>query len=210
METASEYLEKVKIYINVEPFGLKFGAIFKKSETFQSPLNFVLNQIKKLGIKFEIGRIIEDKTGAILLNEFLIGDFLEKNDQITIFSEEYGLINKNLPGDNPHNSSKKNFFMKNASNLYKSKNFLKNKRKEKEKEKQKKKIQKKIESKEESNDENVSNKEIEKIQTNDNINNTNKKEKIENKNEKSNKKKNKTDKKRKLSSQSEEKNENDN
>ena len=202
METASEYVEKVKIYINVEPLGLKFGAVVKKSETFQSLVNFIRDQIKKLGIKFEIGRIIEDKTGAILLSDFLIGDFLEKNDQITIFSEEYGLINKNLPGDNIHNSSKKNFFMKTVSNLYRSKNFLRNKRKEKEKEKQKKKIQKIIETKEESSEENDSNGEIENNQNNDK-NQNDKKQK-----EKSDKKKNKTDKKRKLSSESEEENEN--
>ena len=43
--------EKVKIYINVEPLGVKFGTVFKKSDTFQSIANFILNQVKKLGIK---------------------------------------------------------------------------------------------------------------------------------------------------------------
>ena len=32
----------------VEPLGLKFGTVFKKTETFQTVINFVLSQINKL------------------------------------------------------------------------------------------------------------------------------------------------------------------
>ena len=156
--------EKVKIYIIVEPLGLKFGAVFKRSETFQAPVNFIQNQIKKLGIKFNLGRIIENKTDAIILTDFLLGDFLENNDQITILSEEYGFIKKNLPGDNEHSSSKKNFYLKSVSDLYKTKNFLKKKRKEKEKQNQKKEnnFQKKKEEKEENDEESENEKDNEK------------------------------------------------
>ena len=45
--------ERVKIYINIEPLGLKIGYVFKKSETFQSIINFVFNQVKKLGVKYK-------------------------------------------------------------------------------------------------------------------------------------------------------------
>ena len=55
-------------------------------------------------MKFELGKIIEDKSNAIILTEFLIGDILEKDDQISIYSEEYGFIKTNFPGDNDHNS----------------------------------------------------------------------------------------------------------
>ena len=127
MDSNQENIEKVKIYINVEPLGLKFGTVFKKTETFQSIINFVLSQIKKLNINFELGRINEDKTGAILLTENLIGDFLENNDEITVYSNEYGFIRNNFPGGNERNSSKKIYFLKNVSNLYRSKNFLKRK-----------------------------------------------------------------------------------
>ena len=151
--------EAIKIYINVEPLGLKFSTTFKKSETFQSPVNFVLNQFKKLGLKFELGKIIEDKSGALILTEFLIGDILEKDDQITIYSEEYGFIKTNLPGDNDHNSSKKNFYLKSVSDLYRSKTFLKNKRKEKQNQKNENK--KKPEAKEEKDEEDESNKDEE-------------------------------------------------
>ena len=93
-------IEKVKIYINIEPFGLKFGYVFKKSETFQSIINFVFNQVKKLEVK--LGRINENKTGAILLTENIIGDFLGNNDEITVYSEEYGFTRNNLPGEDEH------------------------------------------------------------------------------------------------------------
>lgn len=154
--------EKVKIYIIVEPLGLKFGAVFKRSETFQAPVNFIQNQIKKLGIKFNLGRIIENKTDAIILTDFLLGDFLENNDQITILSEEYGFIKKNLPGDNEHSSSKKNFYLKSVSDLYKTKNFLKKKRKEKQNQKKENNFQKKKEEKEENDEESENEKDNEK------------------------------------------------
>ena len=128
-------IEKVKIYINIEPLGLKFGYVFKKSETFQSIINFVFNQVKKLGIKFELGRINENKTGAILLTENIIGDFLENNDEITVYSEEYGFTRNTLPGEDEHSSLKKVYYLKSVSDLYKSMNFLKKKRNEKQKQK---------------------------------------------------------------------------
>ena len=134
METGgSANIEKVKIYITIEPLSLKFGAVFKKSETFLSIINFVVNQIKKMGIKFELGRIIENKTGAILLTDNLIGDFLETNDEVTVFSEEFGFTRTNIVSEN--NATKKIYYNKNVSDLYKSNNFLKKKRNEKNKNK---------------------------------------------------------------------------
>ena len=123
--------EKLKIYINIEPLSLKFGAIFKKNETFQSIINFVFIQTKKIGIKFRLGRIIENKTGAILLTENQLVDFLENGDEITVYSEEYGFISNYLAGDNENNFSKRNFYHKNVSDLYKSLSFLKKKRNQK-------------------------------------------------------------------------------
>ena len=147
-------IEKVKIYINIEPLGLKFGYVFKKSETFQSIINFVFNQVKKLGIKFELGRINENKTGAILLTENIIGDFLGNNDEITVYSEEYGFTRNNLPGEDEHSSLKKVYYLKSVSDLYKSMNFLKKKRNEKFKQKM---LAKKVEEKKEKEKENKDN-----------------------------------------------------
>ena len=204
MDLKHENIEKVKIYINVEPLGLKFGAVFKKNETFQTVINFILSQIKKLNINFELGRINEDKTGAILLTDNLVGDFLENNDEITIYSNEYGFIRNNFPGENERNSSRKIYFLKNVSNLYKSKNFLKKKRNEKPK--NDKKEGKKEEKKEENEDESEekqkpseTKKEKNKTPIGNKENNTNKKEKNKKENEKENKKeKNKDNKKDKI------------
>ena len=152
-------IERVKIYINVEPLGLKFGYVFKKSETFQSIINFVFNQVKKLGVKFELGRINENKTGAILLTENIIGDFIENGDEITVYSEEYGFTRSNLPGEDEHNALKRVFYLKSVSDLYKSMNFLKKKRNEKLKQKNLKKAEKKEEKKEDKKKENEEEKE---------------------------------------------------
>ena len=224
MDSNTENNEKVKIYINVEPLGIKFGAVFKKSETFQSIANFVINQIKKLNIKFELGRINEDKTNAIILTDNVIGDFLVNDDQVTVYSEEYGFIKPNLPGDVEINSSKKIFFQRSVSDLYKSKNFLKKKRHEKTKNTNnftKKEDKKENESEEEDKEKekkekkNIGNKEKEKKVNN----NRNKKEEIKKKNVnnnlKSDKKKeknkpktpeNKDDRKNESSSESDEEN----
>ena len=130
-----EIFEKVKIYINLEPLGLKFGYVFKKLDTFQAIINFVYNQVKKLGVKFELGRIVENKTGAILLTENIIGDFLQNNDEITVYSDDYGFTRTNFAGEDEHNSLKKVYYLKSVSDLYKSMNFLKKKRNEKLKQK---------------------------------------------------------------------------
>ena len=130
-----EIFEKVKIYINLEPLGLKFGYVFKKIDTFQAIINFVYNQVKKLGVKFELGRIVENKTGAILLTENIIGDFLQNNDEITVYSDDYGFTRTNFAGEDEHNSLKKVYYLKSVSDLYKSMNFLKKKRNEKLKQK---------------------------------------------------------------------------
>ena len=144
-----EIFEKVKIYINLEPLGLKFGYVFKKLDTFQAIINFVYNQVKKLGVKFELGRIVENKTGAILLTENIIGDFLQNNDEITVYSDDYGFTRTNFAGEDEHNSLKKVYYLKSVSDLYKSMNFLKKKRNEKLKQKNNNNNLKKNEKKEE-------------------------------------------------------------
>ena len=205
MDTNTDNNEKVKIYINVEPLGVKFGTVFKKSETFQSIANFILAQVKKLGIKFELGRITEDKTNAIILTDNLIGDFLENNDQVTVYSDEYSFIKSNLPGDVDHNSSKKIFFQRNVSDLYKSKNFLKKKRHDKPKNLKNvaKKDDKKENESEEENEEKEKDKKNAEQKKNENkekdkkVNNKNKKEETKKKNENKNSKTEKKNEKNK-------------
>ena len=215
MDTQSDKVENVKFYINVEPLGLKFGVVFKKSDTFQTVANFVNNQVKKLGVRFELGRINENKTGAIILTDNLLGDFIETNDEITVYSEDYGFVKNNIPGDFESNSSRKLYYLKSVSDLYKSKNFLKKKRNEKQKSNNSQKKNeikdKKDEGNNENDDENQKSeeendeKEKEKEKENNkstkkpNVNNkSNKKENNKNKQKQKNDKKNEnTDKKNK-------------
>ena len=216
-----EIFEKVKIYINLEPLGLKFGYVFKKLDTFQAIINFVYNQVKKLGVKFELGRIVENKTGAILLTENIIGDFLQNNDEITVYSDDYGFTRTNFAGEDEHNSLKKVYYLKSVSDLYKSMNFLKKKRNEKLKQKnnnnnlkknEKKEEKEKKENKEKESEEEKNEKEIElseekeeksekeeneeKVSSNKNKNDKKNIEKTDKKN-KIEKKENKTEKKEK-------------
>ena len=203
MDTQSDKVENVKFYINVEPLGLKFGVVFKKSDTFQTVANFVNNQVKKLGVRFELGRINENKTGAIILTDNILGDFIETNDEITVYSEDYGFVKNNIPGDFESNSSRKIYYLKNVSDLYKSKNFLKKKRNEKQKsnnpQKKNEIKDKKEEENNENDDENQKSEEEKEEKANNKSTkkpNVNNKSNISNKKENNkNKQKQKTDKK---------------
>ena len=210
METQTDKAENVKFYINVEPLGLKFGVVFKKSDTFQAVANFVNNQVKKLGVRFELGRINENKTGAIILTDNILGDFVETNDEITVYSEDYGFIKNNIPGDFESNSSRKIYYLKSVSDLYKSKNFLKKKRSEKQKssnpQKKSETNSKKGEENNENDDENQkseeeneekeNNKSTKKPSANTKSNNINKKENNKNKQKQKNDKKNENNEKK--------------
>jgi flagellar biosynthesis GTPase FlhF len=228
MDSQSDKVENVKFYINIEPLGLKFGVVFKKSDTFQTVANFVNNQVKKLGVRFELGRINENKTGAIILTDNILGDFIETNDEITVYSEDYGFVKNNIPGDFESNSSRKLYYLKSVSDLYKSKNFLKKKRNEKQKSNAPQKKNEIKDKKEEENNENddenqkseeendekekANNKSTKKPNVNNKSNNSNKKENNKNKQKQKTDKKNenseKKNKKNVLSSEDEDEDDN--
>ena len=201
MDIQSDKIDNVKFYINVEPLGLKFGVVFKKSDTFQTVANFVNNQVKKLGVRFELGRINENKTGAIILTDNFLGDFIETNDEITVYSEDYGFVKNNIPGDFESNSSRKLYYLKSVSDLYKSKNFLKKKRNEKQKsnnpQKKNEIKDKKDEGNNENDDENQKSEEENDEKEKEKEKENNKSTKKPNVNNKSNKKENNKKKKKK-------------
>lgn len=130
MQTNIENSEKLKIYIIIEPLGIKIGWIFKKNDTIQSIINFVIIQTEKMGVQYKVGRITENKTGAMLLSESILGDFFKNDDQVTVFSEEYGYFSNYLCGNS---ADKNNFYHKNVSDLYGNSSLLNKKRKEKKK-----------------------------------------------------------------------------
>ena len=214
--------EKIKIYINLEPSDLKFGAIFSKTETFQSVINFVYNQTKKLSIKFSIGRINETTTNAIILPEFVIGEFLEPGAQITVYSKEFGFNFTNNPGDT---LDKKFLYSKDISDLYKSNTFLKKKRKEEfnksqssiKKDDEESKVEKKKPEIKKDNKNNNKNKNKNNNKNNEknnfekkNLGNKNEKKNVENKNEKKDNNTSKKQKNEKKNTKVEKKEESDN
>ena len=90
---------KIKVYITIEPFGLRIGAVFKAKDHVGDIALFVNGVLNKLGIKYELGRIEISEKRAILLDEYVLEEFIENEQEITVYSREYGLQMKTLPGD---------------------------------------------------------------------------------------------------------------
>ena len=90
---------KIKVYITIEPFGLRIGAVFKAKDRVRDIALFVNGVLNKLGIKYELGRIEISEKRAILLDEYILEEFIENDEEITVYSREYGLQMKTLPGD---------------------------------------------------------------------------------------------------------------
>ena len=71
------YSEKIKIFITIDPFNVRFAALFNANETITAIKNFIQSKMKRIDIKYVLGRLeLKDKL-AILLPEYHIGDFLE-------------------------------------------------------------------------------------------------------------------------------------
>lgn len=101
MEQLSQkiYSSKVKVFITVEPYNIRLATLFNSNDSLGAIKSFVVEKMKILGIKFEIGRIELKEKLAILLPEFTVGDFLENNSEVVAYSQEFGLNMRTLPGD---------------------------------------------------------------------------------------------------------------
>jgi hypothetical protein len=91
--------KKIKLFITIEPFNVRFAAAFFPSQSLGVIRDFAKDIMNKMHLKFEPGRVECKKKLAILLPEFTIGDFLEDESEVTVYSQEYGLTLKTLPGD---------------------------------------------------------------------------------------------------------------
>lgn len=125
MEQLSQkiYSSKVKVFITVEPYNIRLATLFNSNDSIGVIKSFVVEKMKVLGIKFEIGRIELKEKLAILLPEFTVGDFLENNSEIVAYSQEFGLNMRTLPGDG---MDQRPFFQK-PGNLYNHLSFTKKK-----------------------------------------------------------------------------------
>ena len=90
---------KIRVYVNIEPFNIKFAGLFGKNESLIVFLNFSINILNKLGFKFKPGRIELKKNLAILLPEYKVSDFLKDGDEVIVYSEDFGINKRIIPGD---------------------------------------------------------------------------------------------------------------
>ena len=85
------YSEKIKVFITIEPFNVRFAGLFNANESITSIKNFIQSKMKRIDIKYVLGRLeLKDKL-AILLPEYHIGDFLENNSEVIAYSQEFGM-----------------------------------------------------------------------------------------------------------------------
>ena len=106
--------KKIKIYIIVMPYNVKFAAKFYSGQSNINIINFVKEQMNKMKIRFDPGRIEIKEKNAILLPEYTIGDFLENESEVVVYSEDYGLVHRIIPGD----GAETRIFLQKASLLY--------------------------------------------------------------------------------------------
>ena len=118
MESIKEKIDKkdnkIKIYIIVMPYNVKFAAKFYSGQSNINIINFVKEQMNKMKIRFDPGRIEIKEKNAILLPEYTIGDFLENESEVVVYSEDYGLVHRIIPGD----GAETRIFLQKASLLY--------------------------------------------------------------------------------------------
>ena len=117
--------QKMRIYITVEPYNVRFGAAFYPSQSIGAIRNFIKNIMNKLHFKFNPGRVEHKDKLAILLPEFKVSEVLEENSEVIVYSQDYGLTLKTLPGDG--NDQRLPYFQR-ISSLYQG-NLLNKKQK---------------------------------------------------------------------------------
>ncbi len=90
---------KIRVYVNIEPYNIKFAGLFGKNESLIVFLNFSINILNRIGIKFKPGRIELKNNLAILLPEYKVSDFLKDGDEVVVYSEDFGIDKRIIPGD---------------------------------------------------------------------------------------------------------------
>ena len=101
MDALMKHIHKdtIRVYITIEPFGLRIAAMFKAKDQVRDIALFVKGVMDKLSIKYELGRVELGSKRAILLNEYILEEFIGNDEEIVVYSQEYGLQMKTLPGD---------------------------------------------------------------------------------------------------------------
>ena len=102
MEKKKEFNQTIKtmrIFVNIEPYNIKFAGLFNENSSLNIFLKFSIDKLKKLNINYKPGRVELKQNFAILLPEYKVSDFLKDGDEVIVYSEEYGINQRTLPGD---------------------------------------------------------------------------------------------------------------
>ena len=92
-------IKAIRIFVNIEPYNIKLAGLFNENLSLNIFLKFSIEKLKKLNINFKPGRVELKQNFAILLPEYKISDFLKDGDEVIVYSEEYGINQRTLPGD---------------------------------------------------------------------------------------------------------------
>ena len=92
MSSANKY----KLYVYVKPYDLKLCLLFPTNSKIRFIQEYVEDTMRNFRTRYKVGRIEQKKTSSILLPDFKIGEILEDNDELIVYSIEYGLTKKSL------------------------------------------------------------------------------------------------------------------
>jgi hypothetical protein len=93
-------IEKIHLYALIKPYDINLALTFYPFETIGLVQLFVEDTIRKLkSTPYKIGRIEKKSNHAILLPQYKINEFLCENEEIIVYSLEYGLTKTKISGE---------------------------------------------------------------------------------------------------------------
>ena len=97
---SKEKIEKIHLYALIKPYDINLALTFYPFETIGLVQIFVEDTIRKLkSSPYKIGRIEKKSNHAILLPQYKINEFLSENEEIIVYSLEYGLTKTKISGE---------------------------------------------------------------------------------------------------------------
>ena len=122
--------DKLRIFIHIEPYNIRLAGLFEKNSSIANILRFAKEKLIKLNLSFKIGRIELKDNLFILLPEYQIADFLKDGDEVIVYSEDYGINQRIIPGDDNKILYKRNIYFLYEKYLGKKKKKDNNKKEE--------------------------------------------------------------------------------
>ena len=95
-----ENLEKIHLYAIIKPYDINIAISFYPFEKIEILINFIEKTVRKLKLTpYKIGRVEKKSNNAILLPDFYINEFLNDNEEIIIYSLDYGLTKRKISNE---------------------------------------------------------------------------------------------------------------